>query len=203
MLTAIVGVALVLVAFAASARTRRFAAGVILALAIAAPIGIVATAKPNATRFAAHTAAVEAQMRRDSIVEALRRLPSRPFGAGFGSTGAGGKYYRADDRKTLRGLDNLYFAYLYETGPIGLAALLLATGWILVRLLRRAARTQSLFLRCFCVGLAAAECGMYANGLLSQAPFDYAPVAQIFWLLAGTLIVPSRILTRDAPCPSS
>jgi O-antigen ligase len=205
MLTAAVGFVILTIALSRRLDTRRYARLAVLILLIAAPVGLALTARANASRYNGTTAATEAGYRLSNVSESLTRLTSQPFGAGLGSTGAGGRF-RAAATDTLRGLDNVFFAYLYETGPLGFAAFLGAQIWILTVTFSRARKASSLQLRSAYNGLGAAQLGLLANGLLSQGSFDYAPVAQAFWLFSGSILVPLSRLEAGSdagvPCRS-
>jgi O-antigen ligase/polysaccharide polymerase Wzy-like membrane protein len=205
MLTASVGFVTLVIAFARRLDTRRYARMAILILLIGASAGVAVTARANVARYNSTTAVTEAGYRFTNVSEALTRLATRPFGAGLGSTGAGGRY-RAAAGDTLRGLDNVVFAYLYEVGPLGFLAFWGAQLWILALTFKRARGATSLQLRSVYNGLAAAQLGLFANGLLSQGSFDYAPIAQAFWLFSGSIIVPLQRLEapreQAVPCRS-
>jgi len=122
---------------------------------------------------------------------ALAALPRRPFGAGLGTTGAGGIFRNAGGGPLA--LDNVYFAYLYETGFVGLALLVLVQASILVLTLKCALVAPELAVRATYAGMAAAQVSLLAAAFLTQGAFDYAPVAQIFWLFSGAVALPQRV----------
>lgn len=142
--------------------------------------------------FGAHTAlsdrgtsvssisyAMGTRSRSEEIV--LSEAPRYPLGHGLGGSEAGGALRSAG---TL-GIDNIYFAYLYETGFVGLALFLLVQLTFLVlafRALRTNPKDRTVF-----IGFIGAQCAMLVASLATQGAFDYAPLAQIFWLFCGAL----------------
>jgi hypothetical protein len=109
--------------------------------------------------------------------EALRY----PLGRGLGASDAGG----AVNTDGTLAVDNVYLAYLYETGFVGLGLFLLAqlTFYILAfRALVRDREHRTVFL-----GFIGGQTALLVAGFATQGSFDYAPLAQIFWLFCGAL----------------
>ncbi len=129
--------------------------------------------------------ALGTRVRSENIV--LSDLMRYPLGHGLGASNAGGL---VNPTPGVLAVDNIYFAYLYETGPIGLGLFLLVQLTFLtlaVRAIFQRTKYQSVF-----IGFVAAQCAMLVASLATQGSFDYAPVAQIFWLFCGALALPWR-----------
>jgi hypothetical protein len=104
-----------------------------------------------------------------------------PLGHGLGASEAGG----ADDSQQTLAVDDIYLAYLYETGIVGLALFLLVqlTFFVLaLRAFRRDPDNRSVY-----IGFIGGQSAMLVASLATQGAFDYAPLAQIFWLFCGAL----------------
>lgn len=182
------GLAAGLLVFAALAlrakETRAIAVGGVLLLAISIPIGVIATHGSVLDRLLAQDAVAYAQATRDRSRDiVISELPAYPFGHGLGAAGAGGNL-RDEDGLAV---DSLYFSTLYETGFVGLFALLLVQGSFLALGLRGALRAADPGARSVFMGLVAAQVLLLVSGWFSQGPFDYAPVSQMFWLFTGAL----------------
>ena len=132
--------------------------------------------------------------------EVLEALHTQPFGSGLGLAGAGGAL--RDDAQASEGIaiDNFYLAYLYEVGPFGLAIMLLTQVTLLVLTIRAYLLVRDGAARTVYAGMAAAQGGLLAAGAFMQGPFEYAPVAQLFWLFAGAVAMPQRAGAQDEPC---
>jgi hypothetical protein len=111
----------------------------------------------------------------------LGELMKYPLGHGLGASAAGGAI---NDQGTLA-VDNIYLAYLYETGIVGLAMFLLVQGSFLILALRAAARESPH--RSVYIGMASGQIALLVASMATQGAFDYAPLAQIFWLFCGAL----------------
>lgn len=183
-----VGLAAGLLVFAVLAlrakETRTIAVGGILAIAISIPIGVVLTHGSVLDRVLASDSVAYAQATRERTREiVVAELPSFPFGHGLGAAGAGGNL-RDEDGLAV---DSLYYSTLYETGFVGLFALLLVQGTLLVTGVRAALRAKDIGPRSVFMGIVAAQCLLLVSGWFSQGPLDYAPVSQIFWLFSGAV----------------
>jgi|GEM_PF-1819901 len=143
---------------------------------------------PDATGYAANTRTHSANIVLNSVV-------TKPLGIGLGATGAGGKF-RAQGtggKNSSLAVDNLYLAYLYETGPLGLILLVAVQGSFLTltfRAMRSARRVET---QATYAGMAAAQVGLLTASFLTQGAFDYAPVSQAFWLFSGAIAIPKRV----------
>lgn len=163
---------------------RPVAVGGLLLIVLAVPVAIAITNGTVVDRVLSPDAVAYAQATRDRSRDiVLNELPEYPFGHGLGAAGAGGNL--RDD--TGLGVDNAFFATLYETGIFGLGAFLLLQGTVLVLGIRAAMRAKEIGPRTVFVGLVAAQCGLLVSCWFSQGPFDYAPVGQFFWLFSGAI----------------
>lgn len=116
---------------------------------------------------------------------------SHPFGYGLGAAGGGGRL--TTKSKNNLAVDNLYLSALYETGFVGLALLLFVQATILFYTIKAANEAVSVETRSVYIGMAAAQVGLLFTGFWTQGSFDYAPVAQVFWLFAGAVALPKRV----------
>jgi O-antigen ligase len=180
------GVGLVVVVTFQLARreTRRSAlVGLVLVL-LAVPAGIVTTNGAILNRFASHNTLAYAAATRDrSAARTVGDVAEFPFGHGMGATGAGGAL-RADSGFAV---DNTYYSYLYETGIPGLAAFMIVQLAFLLLGLRAAARTSDVGVRTAYIGVVAGQVALLCSAWFTQGAFDYAPLAQEFWLFAGAI----------------
>jgi hypothetical protein len=190
----VVGLAVLVCSLAARPDSRRFialAATVALSLVvIAAPFAIGLIHAETEDRFQAESASSALADRQRSIDGVIRTFGERPFGFGLGVTGAGGRL--APEYRWFS-IDNVYFTALYETGTIGLLALLAAHGSLLFLTLRFAYRAKSRQLGIAYGSFAAAHVSLLVAGWFDQGAFDYAPLAQMFWLFAGSIALPARL----------
>jgi hypothetical protein len=164
--------------------TRGFALGGLLLIALAVPAGLLLTHGSVADRVFSPDQYAYAQGTRDlsqSIV--LDNLGTAPFGHGLGATGAGGNLRD----ETGLGVDNVFFANLYETGILGLAAFLFLQLTLLGLGFRAALRARTTVAQTAFAGIVAAQCALLVSCWFSQGAFDYAPMAQCFWLFAGAV----------------
>jgi hypothetical protein len=109
-----------------------------------------------------------------------------PLGHGLGASEAGGLLH--SDQPL--GIDNVYLAYTFETGVIGLTIFLivqLSFAALAVRAARQRTQYQSVF-----IGFIAVQCALLTASLATQGAFGYAPVTQIFWLFCGALALSWR-----------
>ncbi len=116
---------------------------------------------------------------------------THPFGFGLGAAGGGGRL--TTKSKNNLAVDNLYLSALYETGFVGLILLLFVQGSILFYTVKAANEAGSVETRSVYIGMAAAQVGLLFTGFWTQGSFDYAPVAQVFWLFAGAVALPKRV----------
>jgi O-antigen ligase len=178
------GVIMLTILLALRPSTRRFALGGLVLIALALPLGFVLTNGRIADRvFSADQVGYAAKTRDVSRNQVIYELPMFPFGHGLGSTGAGGNL--RDDNGLA--VDNVYFATLYETGIPGLALFLLMQIGFLYLGIRAAVRSNNLAARTAFIGLSAAQFGLLFSCWFTQGAFDYAPVAQMFWLFTGAI----------------
>jgi hypothetical protein len=145
-----------------------------------------------AARFSSTSIDYAAATRARSEHIVLASLPSHPFGLGLGATGAGGRRIGSGGHATLA-VDNVYFAMLYQTGPVGFAIFVALQGAFLFLIVRGARNAKSLALRATYVSMASLQVAMLVNGFWNQGAFTYAPVAQVFWLLSGAIALPHRL----------
>jgi hypothetical protein len=179
------GGVLVLILMAMRAKgLRSVAVGGLLLIALAVPAAVTLTNGTVLDRVLAQDSVAYAQATRDRSRDiVLAELPQYPFGHGLGAAGAGGNL--RDD--TGLGVDNAYFATLYETGIFGLGAFLFVQGTLIVFGMRAALRSKDLGARTVFMGIVAAQCALLVSCWFSQGPFDYAPIAQLFWLFSGAV----------------
>jgi hypothetical protein len=164
--------------------TRKFAIGGLLAIIVAAPVGVILTHGRIADRLLAVDSVDYAAHTRDvSRSEVIYELPIYPFGHGLGATGGGGNLRDG----TGFAVDNVYFATLYETGIVGLATLLAFQGTMLYLGFRAALRAKSVGANTAFAGIVAAQVALLAASWFTQGAFDYAPLAQFFWLFSGAV----------------
>jgi uncharacterized membrane protein YciS (DUF1049 family) len=178
----------ILVIFGFMVAERRMRVSTLIGLLLIAGVGSAAilttrSALTDRTTSSASVAyALQTRTRSNTIV--LDEVGQYPLGHGLGSTGAGG----ALRKEPGLAIDNTFLAYTYETGPIGLAIFLLAQ-FTFMGLAVRAALAQTPYHSVF-IGFVAAQCALLIAGLATQGTFDYAPLAQIFWLFCGALALP-------------
>jgi hypothetical protein len=179
-----VGIIVLAVLLSTRRATRGFAVAGLFLIVLAVPAGLVLTKGAVADRILAHDQVAYAQQTRDISREiVLNGLASAPFGHGLGATGAGGNL-RED---AGLGVDNVFFATLYETGIVGLAAFLGVQLTFLALGLRAALRAREVGAQTVFAGAVAAQSAMLVSCWFSQGAFDYAPMAQCFWLFAGAI----------------
>jgi hypothetical protein len=138
----------------------------------------------RATSGASLNYAIGTRERSEAIV--LGDLLQYPLGHGLGAAAAGGAVNPGESLA----VDNVYLAYLYETGFIGLM-LFLIVQLSFMALAARAACEQTQYQSVF-IGFVATQCALLTASLATQGAFDYAPVGQIFWLFCGALALPWR-----------
>jgi hypothetical protein len=180
----LVGIVPLVVLLVLRPATRKFAIGGVLAIALAIPVGIALTHGRLVDRvLAADSVEYAARTRDVSRSEVIYELPSYPFGHGLGSTGGGGNLR---DQSGFA-VDNVYFATLYETGIVGLATFLVFQGAMLYFGLRAALRAKDVGANTAFAGIVATQIALLAASWFTQGAFDYAPLAQFFWLLSGAV----------------
>jgi O-antigen ligase/polysaccharide polymerase Wzy-like membrane protein len=173
-------------------RTRPVVFAGLLLVGLALPAGIALTHGTLIERFTgAGSVAYAAQTRDRSRTIVMDELPSYPLGHGLGSTGAGGML-RDDSGLSI---DNVYVATLYETGIPGLLAFAALQLALLVATIRSALGARDIRARTVFAGAAAGQVGLLAAASLTQGAFDYAPIAQAFWLLGGAAL--NRAVTEE------
>lgn len=171
-----------------SVRDRRtrpvvFTGAIVVVLAL--PAGIALTHGTLIERLvASKNVAYAAQTRERSRTIVLDELAANPLGHGLGATGAGGML--RDD--TGLSIDNVYVAVLYETGIPGLATFVAVQLALLAATVRAALRARNLGVRTVFAGAAAGQIGLLVSASLTQGAFDYAPIAQAFWLFSGAAL---------------
>ncbi len=163
---------------------RGFALAGIVLLVAAVPVALALTHGSVADRVLSQDQVAYAQATRDvsqSIV--LNDIATHPFGHGLGATGSGGNL--RDDPGL--GVDNVFFANLYETGVPGLAVFVAVQLTLLGLAIRAALRARERGAQTAFAGIAAGQVALLASCWFSQGAFDYAPLAQMFWLFAGAV----------------
>jgi hypothetical protein len=178
------GVALLTVLMFVRGSTRGYAIAGLLMVAAAIPAGLLLTHGSVADRvFAKDQVAYAQSSRNESRDTVLDGVTSRPFGHGLGATGAGGALR---DEGTLA-VDNVFFANLYETGIVGLALFLIVQATFLTLSIRAALKARHIGAQTAFAGIAAGQLALFVSCWFSQGAFDYAPLAQCFWLFAGAV----------------
>ena len=164
--------------------TRGFAVAGILLVVVAIPAGLLLTHGSVADRVLQSDQVAYAQRTRDYATNiVVNGLITNPFGHGLGATGAGGGL--RDD--TGLAVDNVFFANLYETGFIGLALFLIVQFTFLYLGVRATLRAKDLAAQTAFAGIVAGQAALFVSCWFSQGAFDYAPLAQCFWLFAGAV----------------
>jgi len=194
---AAVGFLALVIILAVRRETRRFVFAAILLAVVAVPIGIYVTSGATESRFTSRSAQLALETRQRSAALVFKTVAVEPFGVGLGSAGAGGKA-RQKQRGVTLAVDNLYLAALYETGPLGVAALLIMQFGILFLTWRAALRSPNLSVAATYAAMGAAQLALLASGALNQGALDYAPLAQMFWLFAGTVTMPQQFDEKPA-----
>jgi hypothetical protein len=170
-----------------SKATRGFAIGGLLMIVLAIPVGIVATHGTVLDRLLAKDEVAYAQATRDkSRDQVLNNLGRYPFGHGMGATTEAGVIAH-DHNSNVLSVDNVFYANLYETGFIGLGLFLTVQVTLLVLGVRAALRTQEIGAKTVFIGAVSAQFGMLVSCWFSQGSFDYAPLAEFFWLFSGAV----------------
>lgn len=172
--------------------TRRVAWLAVPIILLAVPLGMKASGGTVQDRFTGESTTYAASTRVRSANVVLGSLVHKPLGIGLGATGAGGKFAAQSRGKSLA-VDNLYLAYLYETGPLGLMFLLAVQSGFLILTIRALRGARSVETRATYAGMAAGQIGLLAASFLTQGAFDYAPLAQAFWLMSGAIAMPARV----------
>jgi hypothetical protein len=185
----VVGVVVLAILLSTRKATRGFAVAGLVLMAAAVPIGVALTNGSVADRLLAKDSVAYAQATRDESRDiVINNLAAYPFGHGLGATGAGGNL--RDD--TGLGVDNVFFANLYETGIIGLAAFLAVQLALLGIGFRAALRARGTPAQTVFAGIVAGQCALLVSCWFSQGAFDYAPLAQMFWLFSGAVATSDR-----------
>jgi hypothetical protein len=194
---AAVGFLALVVVLSIRRETRRFVFAAILLAVVAVPIGVYVTSGATQSRFSDRSTQLALETRQRSAALVFKTVAVEPFGVGLGSAGAGGKA-RQKQRGVTLAIDNLYLAALYETGPLGVAALLIMQFGILFLTWRAALRSSNLSVAATYAAMGAAQIALLASGALNQGALDYAPLAQMFWLFAGAVTMPKQFEDRPA-----
>jgi hypothetical protein len=195
-LASAVGFLALVIILAIRRETRRFAFAAVALAVFTAPLGIYLTTGATQSRFSSHSAQLALETRQRSAALVFKTVAQEPFGVGLGSAGAGGKA-RQKQRGVTLAVDNLYLATLYETGPLGVLALLVMQLGILFLTLRAALKSHVGAVAATFSAMAAAQMALLVSGALNQGALDYAPLAQMFWLFSGAVTMPQRF--EDAP----
>ena len=165
--------------------TRTFAIGGMLLIALAIPAGIIATHGTVLDRLLSKDVVAYAQATRDrSRDQVLSELPRFPFGHGLGATTSAG-IIQSDPN--VLSVDNVFFANLYETGILGLGLFLTLQCTLLVLGIRAARRAGNIGAKTAFIGIVAGQSALLLSCWFSQGSFDYAPLAQFFWLFSGAV----------------
>jgi putative inorganic carbon (hco3(-)) transporter len=170
--------------------SRGRSAGVVLgsiAIAVAATVAL-APVSPTAqdvveransiVDFRRDTSATE---RRQTFVSTAPEAASRPLGFGLGTAGEPSKL---SGESTLRATDNGYLALLYQSGPLGLALVLAALGFILVAAWRGARAPgagQELRLLLFAMFV-------YLLVLTTSGDEFYGAHGMVLWFICGQVL---------------
>lgn len=192
MLGAAVGMAALLIFAFMHSSMRRIAWLTVAICALALPLGIKVSNGALQDRLSGDATSYAAATRDHSANLVLRAIVRKPLGIGLGATGAGGKF-RTDADSNRIAVDNLYLAYLYETGPLGLGFLIALQLGVLTLTYRAMRAAKGIETRATYAGMAAAQVGLLTAGFMTQGAFDYAPVAQAFWLMSGAIALPARV----------
>jgi hypothetical protein len=176
-------------------RSMRLPASIAFSLLLlAVPIALKASGGNGVTgRLDANSVSYAAMTRARSQAIVLSSIPSHPLGMGLGGTGAGGRQHNTRSDTRIVAVDNIYWATVYQTGLPGLIVFCILQGTILVLAIRWAARAKSVSVRTTYISLAAFQVGLLTAGIWTQGIFQYAPAAQVFWLLAGAVALPKRV----------
>lgn len=161
-------------------------------LILAIPLALKAGGGLLSTRYGSDNIDYSAATRTRSEHIVLATLPRHPLGMGLGSTGAGGRLSKGGGAAPLL-VDNLYYATLYQTGVPGLLILLVLQGSFLVFAIRGVRTAKTVETRAAYISFAAMQVALLTSGIWTQGSFEYAPVAQIFWLLSGIIALPRRV----------
>jgi hypothetical protein len=185
----VIGIIVLAVLLSTRKATRGFAVGGLVLIALAVPAGLALTNGSIADRIFSQDQVAYAQQTRDESRDiVLNNLAAYPFGHGLGATGAGGNLRT----ETGLGVDNVFFANLYETGIVGLGAFLFVQVALLSLGFRAAMRARSTAAQTVFAGIVAAQCALLVSCWFSQGAFDYAPLAQMFWLFSGAVATSDR-----------
>jgi hypothetical protein len=193
---AAVGFLALVIVLAIRRETRRFVFAALILAVFAVPTGLWLASQETASRFTSHSAQLALETRQRSAALVFKTVAQEPFGVGLGSAGAGGKA-RQKQRGVTLAVDNLYLATLYETGPLGVTALLVMQFGILFLTWRAALRSRDLGVSATFVAMGAAQVAMLTAGVLNQGSLDYAPMAQLLWLFSGAVTMPRQF--EDPP----
>ncbi len=190
----VVGLAALVGLLAARRDSRRYiGVGVALTMGVAVialPFAFNLLGSQTQTRFGAESENYALATRQRSFDYVLATAGSKPFGFGLGVTGAGG---RIRPEQFFFSVDNVYLTALYETGPIGFLTLVAVQGGLLFLTVRLALTTANRRLGITYAAIAAGQVSLLVSGWFNQGAFDYAPMAQMFWLFAGAVALPKRI----------
>ncbi len=161
-------------------------------LLLAIPLALRAGGGLLSTRYGSANIDYSAETRRRSEHIVLMTLPRHLFGMGLGSTGAGGRLNKNSGQPPLL-VDNLYYATLYQSGIPGVVVLLLCQGTFFMLAVRASRAAKSIESRAAYITFASLQGALLVSGIWTQGSFEYAPVAQIFWLLSGIVALPKRV----------
>lgn len=176
-------------------KSMRVPASIAFILLLAAiPIALKASGGAGVTgRLDATSVSYAAMTRERSRELVIASIPTHPLGLGLGATGAGGRQHDTRSDTRIVAVDNIYWATIYQTGIPGLIVFCLLQGTILTLAIRWAARAKTVATRATYISFAALQVGLLTTGIWTQGSFEYAPVAQVFWLLAGAVALPKRV----------
>jgi hypothetical protein len=204
--SAILGLAVGLVALTgllAARRDSRRYIGIAIALtvcagAIAVPFVFDSMGTAAQSRYSQESENYALATRQRSFDYVASNVGSKPLGFGLGVTGAGG---RIRPEQFFFSVDNVYLTALYETGPPGFLLLLAVQGALLFLTARAAFRAVNRRLGIAYAAIAAGQVSLLVSGWYNQGAFDYAPMAQMFWLFAGAVAMPKRLEASAAAEP--
>lgn len=130
----------------------------------------------------------------------LPEIAQRPFGFGINTSGGGARKVSGGER--VRGsvvgvpTDNYYFKVALEMGWVGLTLWLWLNGALLLHAFRVHHRLRDPALKAVALGtasvLVAIAVGALSNDILAQKP-----IAELFWLCAGLVVVLGQYRTRS------
>lgn len=186
----VVGMIPVLVLSFGRKETRGSAWLAVAIVSLGLPLSTLSSGGSSSERFTAESTSFAADTRAASYPLVSSALQTHPLGLGLGAAGAGGNAVANSDSVPI---DNYFLAIVYETGPLGLVLLVTVLLTIFTRTLKCAFDAQTLGARTVYIGYAGAQVELFVSAFFTQGSWDYAPVAQAFWLLAGATVIPLRV----------